>query len=212
MSVLLYPGSIIFNTFIEPMKAKTLNIGFNYFSNLHKFKTTLFFAKIDDEIYYNPNTWKNTNIDETSKKGIEVFDKYQINQKLISTLNYSYIDAKIEKDSNNQIENKVLPGVSKHNLSLSFEYQPRQKISLLLLHKYKSKSYALNDFQNNFSQKTKEYQRTDLSAKYYYKKDISLFALVQNIFEEKNGIWVYDNAIYPIDFERKLFVGLKAKF
>ena len=37
-------------------------------------------------------------------------------------------------------------------------------------------------------------------------------AAIANVFEHKNGVWVRDNAIYPVNFERTWKLGAKFSF
>jgi len=198
-----------FNRFIDPQTSKTLNVGFNHFVQNNKFKLTLFRADLTNEIYYNPITWSNTNIDKSHKQGVELFDRYQINKAYYTSINYTYIDAKIDKEGS--YDGNDLPGVSKHNatINLGFDFT---KLSALLSHKYRSKAYAMNDFGNNFSQKQAEYQSTNVSLKYKQSKNISLFVKAKNIFSHKNALWVRDDAIYPVNYTATYYAGIDAKF
>ena len=128
-------------------------------------------------------------------------------------MNYSYIRAKIdnENEGNGAYDGKDLPGVSKHNLTLSLGYSPIKNFETILSHTYKSSAYAYNDFENNFSQKQEAYHSTDLSFN-FKKNNVELFAKIQNLFDQKNGLWVQDNAIYPVNFERTFFAGMKVNF
>ena len=65
-----------FNGFIDPMKVKTLNVGYNYLGYPNKLKVSAFYSNIEDEIYYDGTN--NTNLDKTEKYGFEFFDKYSI--------------------------------------------------------------------------------------------------------------------------------------
>ena len=206
------PYTKIFNGFIQPMKTDTYNIGYNYFVKNNKFKATVFYADISDEIYLEPITYKNTNLDKTSKLGFELSDKYLISDNLYLSANYTYIEATIEKDNNTNIENKTLPGVSKHNLVASIGYAPTPTSKLIASHSYRSSTYAANDFTNSFSQKQEAYNSTDVTASYQYDEHIEIFAKIQNLLDEDNGIWIKDDAIYPVIFQRTFQIGLNGKF
>lgn len=204
-----------FNEFIEPMTAKTFNLGLNHITDDNQLKVTLFKTKLDNEIYYYKiNAWsgRNTNIDKSHKHGIEIYDKYNINQNIFVSANYNYIVAKIdsENEANGAYNGKYLPGVSKHNLTLNLGYD-NNSFSAMISQKYRSKAYAMEDFSNSFSQKQDSYKSTDLSFGYKI-KNLEFFAKIQNLFDERNGLWLRDNVIYPVNFERTYMVGLNAKF
>ncbi|MDX4058318.1 TonB-dependent receptor [Aliarcobacter skirrowii] len=206
-----------FNGFIEPAKVDNYNIGYNNIQNNNKLKVSLFRANLKNEIYYyntgSFSTSFNTNIDKSHKYGLEIYDKYLINDKLFTSLNYSYIIAKIDEENNNNgaYNGKKLPGVSKHNLSLALGYSPIKNFETILSHSYRSSAYAYDDFENNFNQRQKNYNSTDLSFN-FKKKNVELFAKIQNLFDQKNGLWVKDDAIYPVNFERTFFAGMKVSF
>ena len=163
--------------------------------------------------YYNLNyANKNTNIDESHKYGLELFDKYLINDNLYISANYSYIIAKIDKENegNGAYNGKDLPGVSKHNITVNLGYDINN-INTVLSHTYRNSAYAANDFANNFSQKQEAYNSTDLGTSYTY-QNVELFAKIQNLFDEDNGLWISDDVIYPVNFERTYYAGMKVKF
>ena len=205
-----------FNAFIDPAKVKTINIGYNHFTKPNKLKITLFRSDLSNEIYYySTGSWLtsyNTNIDESHKYGLEFFDKYQINENLFTSVNYNYVIAKIDKenDGGGAFNGKDLPGVSKHSVTLNLGWQSNG-FSSMLSHKYRSKAYASNDFSNSFTQKQKAYNSTDLSLNYKV-KNYEFFAKAQNLFDKKNGLWTKDDNIYPIDFTRTYYAGLKVSF
>ena len=206
-----------FNGFIKPAKVNTYTLGYNNFQENNKLKIALFRANLKNEIYfYNTGNWMipsyNTNIDKSHKYGVEVYDKFLINENLYTSLNYSYIKAKIDRENegNGVYDGKDLPGISKHNLTLGLGYD-FYKFSTFLSHSYKSSAYAINDFKNDFKQKQDAYHSTDFSVSFKH-KELEIFGKVQNLFDQKNGLWVKDDAIYPVNFERTFFAGMKVSF
>ena len=206
-----------FNGFIEPAKVNNYTLGYNNFQENNKLKIALFRANLKNEIYfYNTGNWRipsyNTNIDKSHKYGLEVYDKFLINENLYTSLNYSYIKAKIDRENegNGVYDGKDLPGVSKHNLTLGLGYD-FYKFSTFLSHSYKSSAYAINDFKNDFKQKQEAYHSTDFSVSFKH-KELEIFGKIQNLFDQKNGLWVQDDSIYPVNFERTFFAGMKVSF
>ena len=207
-----------FNGFIKPMKVDNYTVGYTNFSYPNKLKLTLFYADVKDEIYYNaipfPGVSRNTNLDKTRKYGFELEDKYNIHYNLYTKLNYSYVDTKIRKNSSNpSIEGNEIPGVSKHNLKLTIGYSPNYKTTLLLSHAYRSKTYAMSDFDKSFG-KMKSYNSTDFSVNYKLKR-LNFFAKINNIFDKKNALFTDDGTnlgVYPTNYERTFLLGVSAKF
>ena len=202
-----------FNSFINPAKNKTLNVGFNHLTTNNKLKTTLFYSKLTDEIFLDPVTFANTNIDKSYKYGIEIQDQWQLTENFKANLNYSYTLAKIDSDdsSSGAFNGKRTPGVSPHTASLGLSYQVTNKGTLTLSETFRSKAHAINDFANNFSQKQRAYSTTDIG--YQHKVDnITLYAQVNNLFDQRNGLWVADDAIYPVNYTRTWYAGIRASF
>jgi len=210
-------GNVSFNGFIDPMKTDSFTLGYNNITSKNKFKISLFYIDLEDEIYYyaDPSyiSSKNTNIDKSHKYGFDVYDKFIISDIFNLALNYNYVKAKIDEEMQNgeNYAGKNLPGVSNHNAKATLSYLPTSNIAFALTQSYRSKAYAANDFENNFAQKQDAYTSTDISAT-YTKDTLELFAKINNLFNQKNGLWVEDNAIYPVDFTTTAMAGLKLKF
>lgn len=203
----------IFNGFIVPAKHKTFNLGFNHFVKTNQLKATVFYSKLSNEIFLDPITFNNTNIDKSYKYGLELQDRYQLLDNLALRGNYTWTKAKIDKENtgNGTFDGKNMPGVSEHNLTAGVEYQVVTDGLLSLNQTWRSKAYALNDFANNFSQKQKAFNTTDLSYAHSF-ESFTLYAQIDNIFAVKNGLWVADDAIYPVNFTRVWYAGIRASF
>ncbi|WP_263833119.1 TonB-dependent receptor [Sulfurospirillum oryzae] len=204
-----------FNGFIKPMQADTINIGFNYISYPHTLKGTLYYTWVDDEIYYNSLSGYNTNLKETEKKGFELSERYQIFSNLFTILNYTYVDTKIVDDGSGGLYNgRKIPGVSPHTAKIALGYNPIKPVTLLLSQTYKSRAYAIDDFDGSYG-KMESYHVTDISATYTY-KNYEFFAKVNNLFDEKNAMFVdfggATPSVYPINYERTYMVGFNARF
>lgn len=206
-------GTTTFNSFINPAKHKTFNLGLNHLTANNKLKANIFYSKLTDEIFFNPLTYVNTNIDKSYKYGLELQDRWQVTDQLSTSFNYSYTLAKIDKEDEGSgaFNGKKLPGVSPHVASLGLTYQVTENDTVNVNETFRSKAYAINDFENNFSQKQRAYSTTDIG--YQHKIDnMALYAQVNNLFDQRNGLWVGDDAIYPVNFTRTWYVGVRAKF
>jgi len=202
-----------FNEFIDPMTSDSITLGYNQISSTNKFKISAYYIALKNEIYYEPVTFKNTNIDKSHKYGLDLYDKYIIISQLNISLNYNYVQAIIdeEREGTNDYSGKKLPGVSDHNLKAALTYLPNKNTSMTLSHVYRSEAYAANDFNNDFSQKQDAFNSTDISAT-YAKDNWEIFAKINNLFDVKNGLWIKDDAIYPVNFTRTALAGFKLKY
>ena len=205
------------------MEADSYTVGFNDIRANNKFKVSAFYIKLKDEIYYYkdlvsswpaPSLSANTNIDKSHKYGLDIYDKFLISNEFNVALNYNYTKAIVDTEAGRNGEiysNKDLPGVSKHNAKATLNYLPNNFTTLALTHTYRSDAYAAEDFSNSFTQKQSEFNSTDLSAT-FAKDNYEIFAKINNLFDQKNGLWIRDDAIYPVNFERTVMLGLKLKY
>ena len=202
-----------FTGYVEPSKAHSYTIGYNNITDKNKLKISAFYIDMKNEIYYSPSSYSNKNIDESHKYGFEVYDKYLFSNAFNIALNYNYVKAIIDKelDGTASYNNKELPGVSNHNIKATLNFLANKNTTLSLTQVYRSEAYAAEDFNNNFTQKQDKYMSTDISAT-YTKDNYEFFAKVNNIFNQKNGIWIRDNAIYPVNFTTTALAGFKYKY
>ena len=202
-----------FNAFITPETVKTITIGLNHIAGTHKLKLAIFRANLKNEIYYNPGTWTNTNIDQSHKYGLELQDTWRATSQISLSTRYTYTRAIIdqENDGGGAYNGKDLPGVPRHGINLGLNYHWSERSTFNLTHMWRSSTYAANDFANSFTQKQEAMQSTNLAYNYRYKNYEASLA-VDNVFAHSNGLWIYDNAIYPVNFTRNYRVGLKASF
>lgn len=211
-----------FNGFLEPMKANNYNLAYNNFTADNKLKIAVYYIDLENEIYYYSDPTfvasSNTNIDESHKYGFELYDRYVINKYFNATFNYNYVQAIIDKeiqtDGNGNVEDysgNHLPGVSDHNVKVSLDYLPTKELQFVLTQVYRSEAYAANDFGNSFIQKQDAYTSTDIAVN-YAKDNYEIFGKITNFFNQSNGLWIKDDAIYPVNFQRSVIAGLKLKF
>ncbi len=207
-----------FSGAINPMQANNYTLGYNNIQKNNKFKISLYYIDLKDEIYYyadysGPTASKNTNIDKSHKYGLDLYDKFILNDNFNVALNYNYVQAIIDKEVQgiNSYSGKKLPGVSDHNIKATLSYLPNEHTTFAITQTYRSEAYIADDFANNLSQKQGAYASTDLSAS-YVKDNYELFAKINNLFNQKNGLWTQVDSVYPVNFTTTAIAGLKLKF
>ena len=205
---------VIFNGFIEPAQARTVTVGLNHLTDRNRLKLSVFHARLENEIYLEPISYMNTNIDKSHKYGVEVQDSLQITPNVTGLVNYAWTRAIIDReaDGGGAYDGKELPGVSRHSLVAGFNVRVTDKGNLNLSHTWRSKAWAADDFDNDNMQKQRAYQSTDVAYRHRLTKEAEVYAAVTNFFDRENGLWVRDDAIYPIDFERTWKVGARVTF
>ncbi|WP_373035668.1 TonB-dependent receptor [Sulfurimonas sp.] len=199
--------------YVNPAKAHNYTLGYNHITKTNKFKAAIYYVDLVNEIYYNALTFKNTNIDKSHKYGLDLSDKLLITDEFNVVLNYNYVQAIMddEIDGASNYSGNYLPGVSDHNVKATLGYTPNKFTTVALTQTYRSEAYSANDFNNNLSQKQEPYMSTDISAT-YAQKDWEVFAKINNIFNQSNGLWIRDDAIYPVNFTTTAIAGFKLKY
>jgi iron complex outermembrane receptor protein len=202
-----------FNAFISPAKSRTLTAGLNHVTPANRVKLAVFHASLKDEIYLQPFTFINTNLDKTHKYGLEVQDRWQIAPMLSASVNYTYTRALIDREDSGGggFDGKELPGVPRHGVNLGLNWRITPASSLNLTHVWRASTWAAEDFDNNNLQKQQAYQSTGIAYQHRH-KNLEWFAAVDNVFEKPNGIWLRDDVIYPVNFTRSWRLGMKADF
>jgi len=206
----------VYSGYVKPAIANNYSAGYNYINRMNKLKISVYYTALEDEIYYYSAPWpnsKNTNIDKSHKYGLDLYDKYIINEKFNAMLNYNYVQAIIddEKENGDDYSGNKLPGVSEHNIKITVNYLPTVHATISLTQVWRSEAYAAEDFNNDFTQKQDAYNSTDIMAT--YKKDKwEIFGKINNLFNQKNGLWIKDDAIYPVNYTTTAYVGLKLKY
>jgi len=202
-----------FNNFIDPMTSDSFNLGYNYILNSNKLKIAFYYIDLKNEIYLHKPDYKNTNLDKSHKYGFDLFDKYIINSEFNIALNYNYVKAIIDKEQegSDNYAGKELPGVSNHNAKANLTYAANPYTSFSLIQEYHSEAYAADDFNNNFTQKQEAYYPTNVSLT-IAKDNWEVFAKINNLFNQASGLWIKNDAVYPINVAVNGLVGFKLKY
>ncbi len=215
-----YTDPVTFNGFINPMQTDTYTFGYTHIDDRSKLKASFYYIDLRDELYYYTNdlSWiatvtSNTNIDKSHKYGFDLSYLRSLNEQWNITLGYNYVKAIIddEKIDGKDFSGNELPGVSNHSAQTTLTYLPNTHTSVSISQVYRSKAYAQLDFGNDFKQKQDAYSSTNIGVN-YTKDNYELFAKINNLFDQSNGIWIRDDQIYPANFQRTVTAGLKFIF
>ena len=211
------PASSTFNGFIQPMKTHTVTLGYNHLSDANRFKISAYYVDLQNEIYYYADPTYvasvNTNIDRSHKWGLDLSERWVISPQFQALINYNYVDAIIDEEEQNgeDFGGNTLPGVAAHTVKGGVTFLPLDVLQLTLTQLYRSRAYAMDDFGNAFSQRQQAIMSTDLDVT-YEGEGYALFAKVKNLTNRKNGLWVSDDVIYPVNFTTTAVAGLKWVF
>tara|TARA_B100000482_G_scaffold65378_1_gene45811 strand:+ start:2110 stop:4086 length:1977 start_codon:yes stop_codon:yes gene_type:complete len=208
-----------FKGFMKASKVNTLNVGLNNITDRNKFKVTTFYSDVKNEFVLDNSTFINQNLDNSKKYGVEIQNKFKLNDKTNANVLYNFIKAKIGKDNNSSkfIDGNDMPGVPNHTLVLNLDHKFSGQGTINISHTWKDEAYAMLDWENDNIQKQPYYSSTDLNVNYDIRNQnafnkLSIFGSIQNIFEHKNALVVGTDNYYPFNFKRTWVAGLKIDF
>ena len=210
-----YAGSE-FNAFIDSAKSDTINLGLNLINSYNHLQFSLFYSKIKDEIVYDPAQGINTNIENSKKYGVEIFNNLNLSKTINLNLSYTYVKAEIGSNSLGFTKGKDMPGVPQQSIIAKANYKFLSAGNLNINHVWKESTFNMADFDNNGPSQP-AFISTNLSINYEFGsisqiESIKIFTGINNIFEQENGIQTNDDAIYPFNFTRTWFAGIEANF
>ena len=205
-----------FNGFIVPAKSKTLTLGLNHQTERNRLKASVFYARLKNEIYLEPVTWANTNIDKSHKYGLEVQDRFALTPGIAASVNYTWTRARIDRENEGAgaYNGNDLPGVPRHAVVLGLDVRVADQGLLHLSHNWRSTAWAEGDFANANPLRQRIFQSTDVNYRHRFAKNVEGYVGVSNLFDRKNGIWIsgFSTSVYPVNFERTWKLGAKIQF
>jgi len=172
---------------------------------------TLFRAKIDNEIFYNPLTFSNENHPKTLHQGMELSVKARPCKFFTCYGNYTYEKATFEEEP---FDGNKIPAVPKHKVSLGFTvHDIISGLRLSAQYNYMGSSYAISD-QANEKEKLDSYYTIDSKVSYEW-KNIEAFVGVNNLTNKKYSQYAVagrSGLVYYPSPERNWSGGLKIRF
>jgi len=120
--------------------------------------------------------WHFINIDETRRKGVELYAEQSLLSNLKLSETFSYVDAKIQSGAN---KGKQVPLVERSKFVLGLDYEPIRNLTLMSDFKYFSSSHDAN--HDRIDSRT----IVDLGAAYRFASGFLISAGVKNVFDEE---------------------------
>ena len=194
---------------IKPETYDTYEIGLKDMIGNSFVSLTGFYTKTKDEIFIHwgagghGRNWTYRNVQETERKGFEVFaeqylGKFRINESV------SYVNAKVSKGDE---KGKKIPYVPSTKATLGGVYDITDGIAVKADLNY----YSSAKDQSGY--KIKSYATADLSASYKHSSGLKIEAGVKNLFDKK--YYIYQDAgndVYKPADERTYFIGASYEF
>lgn len=182
-------------------------------------QVTPYWIDIDNEIYYDPRAYTNSNYDKTRRVGVEVGNTVDILKlmdvgfldKLEFFSNYTYQNPQFNRGDN---DGKDIPLAPRHQVSSGLTLGFWDHFRLSLLAKYVGSRFAISDIRNERSP-LKPYYVVD--GKVVYAADnFEIYAGVDNMFDElytENVVFVSGLGSYHFPSpERNFNLGMKLRF
>jgi len=150
---------------------------------------TLFWMDLEDEIFFNPDTFANENFPETRRQGLEIGARLRPFPWLAIWGNYGYTKPILLKDP---FSGNDIPGVPRNKGSGGVDVELPKGFLLSGKVDAVGSRYLISDWQNQF-EKLDGYYTVDAKLSYVW-KGLKAFVGVNNLTNQKYEEWAVTNA------------------
>ncbi len=198
-----------FNPDLKHQVADTWEIGVKEHSfDLLSVDADFFFMDLDNEIYYDPVTFTNSNYSRTQRKGVEVKLKSKIKKIADLFFSYTFTNAYFAGGS---FAGNTVPQVPRHKIIWGITSKPFSWLILNFFSEYVSSQYHISDIGNQRS-KLESYMNCSGKITFLY-RGFEIFFGANNIFDQQyseySSVWGID--FYPAPGRNYEF-GISYKF
>ena len=167
---------------------------------------------IENEIYFDPLIFQNTNYDKTRHQGAVCEGRWAATDRVEVRANYTYTYARFGEGD---FEDKMIPAVPKHKSSLRMDWHATEALYLDFLLTYVSEMYLISDLENAYA-RMNDYVTVDVKTRYLW-KGAEFFVGVNNLFDaEYSEYGVVSNFAATRNFYpspgRNVIAGCRVKF
>lgn len=168
------------NTDLKPQTSDNYEIGIRHAFTKNLFANVNFFrVETKDEIFFNPLTFANENLDvKTRRGGIELALGFDADAVTLGGT-YTYRDTKIR---GGRFSGNKVPNVPRHQATIDVVWRPFDRLSMTLNGVYVGKRFLESDFANAF-EKQDNYTVVNLKLNYIWQK-ITAFVNLNNVFDK----------------------------
>ncbi len=173
---------------------------------------TLFNMNINNEIYLDPVSYKNTTYDKTRHQGINFQVDFKLTKRITAFTNWMHTRAKFIEGT---YDNNAIPMVPLNKASAGFNLDLWDRFKIIPIINFVGRSYMISD-QANQAGKLDSYFTTDLRMSYEI-NNMEVFFNANNIFNKKYVEYAVTNSTgtsvnyYPSP-EFNFSSGIKVKF
>ena len=202
------------DTGLIPQKSNEYELGARFYINDNCYiHINVFRIDTNDEIFYNPSTYANENLDGKSRRdGVEISFSAQPLAWVTLNGSYTYQDATIKEG---RFKGSDIPGVPDRKASLATVFSLSRGFSVMLNGIYVSARPFISDFENTY---TAQEDYTVINSKFKYQWEaLTAFLDINNITDEEYseygviGGFPAEKAYYPSP-GRNFLAGLTFDF
>lgn len=134
---------------IQPQTSDTYEAGARHqFTNRFSGSLTVFRIETEDEIFFNPVTFQNMNLDgKTRRDGVEISVLFKAFDWASFSAQYTHLNPEIRSG---QFSGKQIPGVPEDTASITGVFTPAKRWTLAVSGIYVGERPFINDFNNSF--------------------------------------------------------------
>jgi len=171
---------------LEPQTARDAEIGFEGKTSALRYRAAAYSIDLRNEIFFDPLTFSNRNLQPTRRQGLELEARWQMNPALDIHANYTYVDAKFREGQFGgvSIAGNRVPLVPRHaaNAGLGWAFMEKARADFEV--RYVGSSPFDGDETNTFGRKMPAYTVADIKMS-MRSAGWLLNAGVRNLFDKK---------------------------
>jgi iron complex outermembrane receptor protein len=221
------PARPTFNGFIRPARSDTVTAGARLVLPDTRVDLSVFAARLRDEIYTDPVTFTNTNLDRSHKYGVELQAVHDLTDAVQGRLAWTWTRALVDREAADPatgqpaIRDRELPGVPRHGITAGLDWAIDSATRLNVSQIWRSSAWAISDFQND-GLRQRPYRLTNALLTHQLDQHWQAFVAADNLFEARNALYVntpfgVTPAVnggygYPSDYQRLWRFGVRAVF
>ena len=139
--------------FLKPQTGTSLETGIEWQQQSTTLAALVYKLDLKNEIFYGPidsiSGSRNRNLDDSTRKGLILDAKYQLNSNITISSNYSYVDAKV---GGGTFKGNNVPNVAEQTLNFAITWQLSDNWSIYADTLYTGNRYLTNDEANAFGE------------------------------------------------------------
>ncbi|MBK1881468.1 TonB-dependent receptor [Luteolibacter pohnpeiensis] len=201
-----YPLSVPFNANLTAEKGHNLELGVEYSPGEWTWRLNGFAQWMQGEIAYDYLQNLNVNLADTRRYGIEASTGYH-GRIWDADLRYTWLQAEY---TDGEYAGKDVYLVPHHELSGTLSWQLHEKLRFQSEYQWVGSAYEGNDFSNT-QEKLPGYQLVNALLNFTPRPGLSIYARINNVFDEHYATIKYSGQWYP-GAGRQFLIGLRKDF